>query len=43
MDFDAKVFESFVNVTCFQVPNMLDNIDEFPDAEEEDFPDYEDD
>lgn len=41
IDFDTKFFESFVNVTCFQVPNT--NIDEFPDAEEDDFPDYEDD
>ncbi|CAK89839.1 unnamed protein product (macronuclear) [Paramecium tetraurelia] len=35
-DFDEN------DVFCFEVPKLIDNIEEFPNADEEDFPDYKD-
>ncbi|CAD8080647.1 unnamed protein product [Paramecium primaurelia] len=41
-DFDENVFFSIKDIFCFEVPKIIDNIEQFPNADEEDFPDYKD-
>ncbi|CAD8093828.1 unnamed protein product [Paramecium sonneborni] len=41
-DYDDNMFFSIKNVFCFEIPKIIDNIEDFPNADEEDFPDYKD-